>query len=361
MFRNRFALGAAALTLCACGATEAPSADPPLRPVRVAVVTDEGGVRERTFSGISRSTQESRLSFRVGGTVVELPVQVGDQLRAGDLIAALNSSTFDLQVQQAQASLAQALANQRNADANYERVKGLYANSNASRNDLDAARANAESARAQVQSARKSLEIAQLDQSYTRLAAASDCTVVSVAVELNENVSVGSEIARVSCGSGIEVGLGIPGSLIGQFAPGMPASVRFTDLPNRTFPATVSEVGVASGASSATFPVTVTLDAYDPAVRSSLSAEVTVQFQRENSGIQVVPAAAVIRDESGTFVYLADPQDDKTAVIRRRPIEIGELTEGGVEIASGLEPGDRVVTAGTSVIRESQTVLLPAQ
>ena len=333
---------------------------PILRPVRVALVAQSAGVRTRAFSGVSQSTQASRMSFQVSGSVVELPVQVGDRLAKGQMIARLNPSTYDLQVQQAEATLAQATASQRNPDANYNRVKGLYANANASRNDLDSARAAAESAAAQVQSARKARQIAQLNRSYTRLDAANDCTVASVDVELNENVSAGAQVAKVNCGAGIEIRLGIPESLIGGFEQGMPATIRFSALGAREYLGEVTEVGVASGASGATYPVVVTLLDSDRNIRPSMAAEVTFEFEAEAAaGAFVIPAAAVINDERGQFVFIAEPTANGQAVIRRREVQIGELTERGVQIRDGLNVGERVVTAGTTVIRENQTVLLP--
>lgn len=130
--------------ISACDRAEPPE-EPRLRPVRFIMVSDESGARDRSFSGTSKSTLESRLSFKVSGTVTDVPVQIGQRLDAGDLIARLDAATYSLQVQQAQASLVEARANERNAVATYERTKGLYANNNASRNDLDASRAQAES------------------------------------------------------------------------------------------------------------------------------------------------------------------------------------------------------------------------
>jgi RND family efflux transporter MFP subunit len=352
---------AAALTVPLYGCPEPPEAavEAPLRPVRIAMVANNGDVRERSFSGISQSTQESRMSFKVSGTIVELPVQVGDKLSPGDLIASLNPSSYELTVQQAEASLAQAQANQRNADANYKRVKGLYENNNASRNDLDGARANAESARAQVRSAAKTLEIAQLNRSYTRLTASADCSVAAVDVDLNENVNAGSQVARINCGAGIEISFGAPESLISGFEQGMPARVRFNAIPGREFPGEVTEVGIASGGSAATFPIVVALLELDRAVRPSMAAEVIFEFGSDQSDVRVIPASAVANDERGTFVYVAQPQAGGTAVIRRQAVQAGELTANGIEILSGLSEGDRVVTAGTSVVRDQQIVLLP--
>ena len=74
----------------------------------------------------------------------------------------------------------------------------------------------------------------------------------------------------------------------------------------------------------------------------------------------MLPVTAVIRDPSGTFVYVAEPEGDgEEAVVRRRPVTLGELTQSGIEITEGLSTGDRVITAGISVIRDGQRVLTP--
>ena len=176
--------------IAGCGQADLPE-EPRLRPVRYLLVSSDSVVRERSFSGTLKSSLESRLSFKVSGTATSVPVQIGQRLQKGDLIAQLDAAGFALQEEQAQASLVQTEASERNAMSNYERTKGLYANDSASRNDLDAARANAESAEAQVRAAEKALEIARLNESYTRLYANADCSIASIDVEVNENVSAG--------------------------------------------------------------------------------------------------------------------------------------------------------------------------
>ena len=71
--------------------------------------------------------------------------------------------------------------------------------------------------------------------------------------------------------------------------------------------------------------------------------------------------SAVINDPAGTFVYVAESAEiSGQATVRRRAIELGELSQLGVEIVDGLESGDRVITAGISVIRDGQSVLVPS-
>ena len=166
----------ASLLITACGGEPEP-VEERLRPVRYVTVESSDGFRDRSFSGTSKSSTESRLSFKVSGSVINVPVQNGQRLDAGDLIAEIDPATYELQTQQAQASLVEAEANNRRATANYDRTKGLYADDNASLNDLESARAEAESAEAVVASASKALEIARLNRSYTRLTADTDCDI----------------------------------------------------------------------------------------------------------------------------------------------------------------------------------------
>ncbi len=351
----------ASLTLGACG-DAGDTVDERLRPVRYMTISDVDVERDRSFSGTSKSSRESRLSFKVSGTIVELPVQIGQRLNAGDRIAALDSASYVLQAQQAQAALVEAQANDRRASANYERTKGLYANDNASLNDLESARAQAESAQAVVASANKALEIARLNVSYTRLNADTDCSIASLDVEVNENVSAGQLVAAVSCGDEFEVSLDLPESLIGSVGPDTPVSIRFGAIPGEVFDGVISEVAVASASGSAAFPVVVKIEGTHPSLRSGLAADVTFQFESgaAQEGGVVLPVTAVINSPEGTSVFVAEPaQVQGEAIVRRRSVTLGELTQSGIEVSSGLEVGDRVVTAGISVIRDGQRVLVP--
>jgi RND family efflux transporter MFP subunit len=340
---------------------ETPLDEPRLRPVRFMLVSDDSGARDRSFSGTSKSARESRLSFKVSGTVTDVPAQIGQRLSAGDLIARLDAATFSLQAQQAQASLVQAQANERNAIANYDRTKGLYANDNASRNDLDAARALSESARAQVRSAMKALEIARLNVSYTELRADTDCSIASIDLEVNENVTSGQQVAVVSCGDEFEVEIDVPESLIGNIDEYTPVQITFGAIPDTVFSGEVTEVAVASAANAVAFPVVVKIVEAHPSLRSGLAADVIFQFDTMVAGSSVVlPVAAIIRDPLGTFVYVAKPTEvPRQAIVSRRGVTLGDLTQSGIEVLEGLSEGDRVVTAGISVIRDGQRVLIP--
>jgi RND family efflux transporter MFP subunit len=332
-----------------------------LRPVRTTQVFASGSGRSRTFSGTARAGLESRLSFKVSGTVETVPVKVGDRVRSGQRIATLDDTDYQLQVEDAQASLARARAEARNAEANLARIRGLYENNNASQNDLDAARTAFESASANVNSIDKRLELAQNQVNYTRLTAPVAGAIAEVNVERNENVRAGQTIVVLSSGSRPEVSITVPEALISSIRTGQSVSVEVAALDNGTFAATVSEVGVASAGLGTTYPVVVRLDEDTDAVRPGMAAEVQFQFTSDDGEDRMlVPAYAVGEDGDGRFVWILQAADDGTGVVHRRGVEIGDITGDGIEILDGLEDGEFIVTAGVSRITAGQRVRLNA-
>ena len=346
----------AALGLISCGGEKA-APEVMLRPVRCQQVFSTGGGRVRTFSGMAQAGVQSQLSFRIGGTVERLPVKVGDNVKPGDLIASLDQKDYKLQVEEANASLEQAQAQARNAAANYQRVRALYENRNASRNDLDAARAADESAKAAVESVTKRLELAQSQLSYTRLTAPVAGAIASVDCEVNENVKAGQRIALLTSGSRTEVHVTIPEVLIADVREGDAVSVSFDALPNRSFGAHITEVGVAATGMVTTFPVTVSLDQETDDVRPGMAAEVAFTFGSEDTRERfIVPPVAVGEDRSGRFVYVVTPDEPGIGLVHRRPVTIGDLSSDGLEVLTGISDGDYLLTAGVNKVHDGMKV-----
>jgi len=342
--------------ITACGDSNQ-EAEEIIRPVRYQPVYTTGGERERSFSGVARAALESDLSFKVSGTIEQLQIKVGDVVDAGATIARLDDKDYLLQVQEAEAALQQAEAQERNATASYERVRGLYENRNASKNDLDAARAASESANAQSVSKRKRLELARSQLDYTTLKAPNSGAIASVDVNLNENVKAGQIIAMLSSKSALEVEAGVPAILISQVRTGDKTSVSFDAIPNRNFSAQVTEVGVASMGAVTTFPVTVTLEKPGDDLRSGMAADVTFRFESPGRMERMlVPSVSVGQDSDGTYVFIIRSSQNGFGIIERRQVALGELTNEGMEVLSGITDGELIVTAGVSKILDGQKV-----
>lgn len=327
-----------------------------IRPVRAMIVQASGSALEKTFTGAVRAGEEARLSFKVAGSVRKILVRVGSTVRAGDVIAELDNVDYQLQLQQLQANVASASAQFRNAQAGYERVRALYASNDASKADLDNARAAADAARAALSAASQQRSLAQQQVSYATLRASRDASVADIRVNEGENVAVGQLVALLASSSRPEVVIGVPGSLIHRVEPGMPVEVTIDAA--EVFPATVTEVGVASSSAS-TFPVTVRFEEQTDRVLPGMSAEVRVAFPALEAQSRIrIPAWAVAEDREGPFAYVVALRDDEVGTITRRPIQIGEPTTEGVEVPSGLSEGDYVVTAGISRVAPGQLVKL---
>lgn len=348
------------LPLAGCGDETAPSA-PVIRPVRYQEVTVSGGPRERKLSGTARAGLESQLSFRVGGSVQAVPVSVGQKVRRGDLIARLDPIDYEIQTQEAEAALAQALAAQRKAEADYERVRGLYENRNAAKSELDAARAQAESTRAQVEAAEQRVARARRQLAYTRLTAPVDGAIAAVRVEENENVQPGQAVALLTSGTRPEVEVAMPEVLISRVTAGDRVDVTCDALPGVVLPAVVTEVGVAAVGASAAFPVVVRLEPSDQEVRSGMAATVTFRFAPEGGRRKILlPPVAVGEDREGRFVFVLERGEGDLATAVRRGVEVGEITPEGIEVLGGLAGGELVATAGVRRIEDGQQVrLLP--
>jgi len=356
----RIGLIVAAVWLAVSCSKDSVSTKPPLRPVRYLKIETTGGVRMRTFSGVSEAGVESRLSFKVPGTVNRRPVRVGDKVTKGQIIAELDKTDYDLQLQQARASAASTSAQSRHGKATYERVAALYENQNASRSDLDAARASYDTARAQVSAASKQVALAKQQLAYCVLRAPVDGAIATVLVDENENVNAGMPIVVMTSGDKLKVNVAIPEVLINEVHKGSTVTVEFEALPGQKLKATISEVGVTSSRSGATFPVMAVLDDASAALRPGMAAEVEFAFgSADDERRFILPPHAVGEDRNGRFVFLLEIKGDGTGVVHRTPVTIGDLSEEGLELLSCVQEGQLVVTAGVSRITDNLQVKVP--
>ncbi len=345
-----------ALLAAACGGPPEEPA-PVLRPVRYEKVSSRALSVDRSLAAVVRAGLESRLSFRVAGSIERLSVKVGDRVRGGETLAELDPTDFELRVEEAKAALAQAQASLRRAEADFDRVRALYENNHASKAELDASRASAESAVAQVQAVTKQLEQANQQLGYTQLQAPGDGAIASVAVEANENVQAGQEICLLIAGSRPEVVIPVPEVMIGSIEAGQRVSVSIAALPGQTFGAEVTEVGVAVTGAATTYPVRARFLDWSSSIRAGMAAEVTFTLEGEEGGGRIfVPAVAVGEDRAGRYVFVLEPYGDGSGSVERRSVEIGATNVLGIEVVDGLSEGELVVTAGVRRLSDGMRV-----
>ena len=315
------------------------------RPVRVMEVQRRSDTVPSVLAGVAKAGLESTLSFRVSGTIEKLPIVVGEMVSRGDLLGALDAIDYELALEEARASEAQAEASLRQAIADYGRVRQLYENNNVALSDLDAARAGFESAQAQVEAAQKRIAQAKQQVGYTELRAPTSGAIAEIRAEVNETVSAGQAVVRIASGERPEIEVPVSEVTIPYIRVDMLTTISFDALPNETFEGRVTEVGVSTGSGRSTYPVTVQLTRTSPLVRPGMAAEVRFEIAAPSNARIVVPPLAVGEDRDGRFVFVIDDSTGQT-IARRRAVEVGNFAPDGVELLSGVEPGERLITAG---------------
>lgn len=330
------------------------------RPVRYTTVAAGRRSDIKSFTGQTRSSEELKLSFNVSGTMAQLNVKVGDTVQKGKILAKLDIKDYLPDVQSAEASLNDVLAQARNVKANYNRVRALYETGSASAEQLDAAKATFESSEANVVSARKQLEMARLRYSYTSMIAPKAGVVTGVQGEVNENVTQGVPVVILDAGDRFDAVIEIPEKYISAIRKGQRIELCFASISEQSFPASVTEVGLAPDRSTTTYHIVAQLSDSDPRIRAGMALEAKFDFAEGNSrDLVLLPSAAVGEDNSGRFVFTLQNVSDNFGSVKRTQVTIGDLSSEGIEIMSGLSEGDRVITAGVSLIKDGQKVKVP--
>lgn len=337
-----------AILLTAC---EEPTPPESIRPVNVVTVKSPEETRMRTFSGTAKASEESVLSFKVSGTIIDLPVDVGTVIDRGQVLAQLDPLDYQLAVEGAAAELARSQARERNARANYDRVRKLYENRTASKTDLDNARAEAEATLAQTVAKERDLALAERQLFYTTLEAATDGSIAEKLAEVRENVQPNQPILKMVAGTQPEVDIQMPETMIGYITPGMLATAKFPALGGQILQGQVIKIGVATSGTTTTFPVTLLIVDPTRTVRSGMTAEVI--FMAPGAEAVRVPSVAVGGDLDGTYVFLVEDN-----LIVRRPVAVGEMIGDELEVLEGLNGGERVVVAGLRSLTPGQQVTI---
>jgi RND family efflux transporter MFP subunit len=323
--------------------------------VKVLEVNSANSGLQRVLAATVISADSQSLSFRVGGSITSLPVNVGDRVTAGATVAELDQQPYRLAEKEARAQLAQADANYRNSRSQYRRTRELYSTEAASLSDLENAKASASSARANLALAKEGLNSSRLNLGYSKLLSPSNsCQIVSVPVTVNQNVSAGQTVVTTACGDQLRLRTVVPENLINAIEPAMPVSATL-QTGGAALSGNVVEIAVSSNNSTG-YAVEIALNSPSPAVKVGMAAEVTFELTGTKERL-VVPLIAVLSDSKGKFVFVAEPLNEHFQ-IARQTVTTGELSNDGIEIVEGIKTGQRVVVAGMSRITEGMTVSL---
>lgn len=354
----------ASVALIACE-NEDDVAEERVRGLKTFLIADTEQEMVRRFPGVLEPSDLNTLSFEISGTLLNVDLNVGQRVSAGETIAELDPVSLELQVQSARAGVDQAEALATNANDALARQEQLLQSGSTTRVNVDNARTEAQSAAASLAQAQRTFEAAEENLTKTALVAPFDGIVNSVDVSSFQTVGAGAPVATLYDPSAFTVSFSVNFDTADRLVVGTPASVRLADRPDMTLDAVVSELGARADTVSS-FPVVVTLKETDAILKAGMAVEVGLAFPLPAAEGYPIPLSAIIRDGnaagdpdgdgiSTVGVYVFEPE---TSTVSRREIAVGGIRENQIIVLDGLNPGERVASAGVSFLRDGQTVKL---
>lgn len=346
------------LVVAAC--EEAPPPAPP-KPVRAIQIAGASDLAEGSFPGRARAEQEVNLAFRVSGKLQQLPVSVGDTVKAGATVAELDPQDFQQQVNAAQSTQSAAQAEFRRAEADYKRLLSVQQQDPGatSQRAVDLALSVRDQARAAAAALGATVQTAKDRLSYTRLEAPFTGQVAETYAENFQTVVASQPIVRLVDPSSIEMTVSIPEHLIGYADYVTSVSITFDALPGVEVAGSIKEIGNEASQATRTYPLTLAMaQPKDGKILPGMAGEAKIQARLPESagktGISI-PASAAFADSDieKTNVWVIDPE---SKILSKREVKTGEPTSSGLLIIDGLTAGEWIVTAGTHTLTEGQQV-----
>ena len=333
-----------------CGSDEV--AVETVRPVLVTHPTSAADA-QASFAGDIRAREESPLSFRVGGKIVEHHVDVGDHVRRGELLATLDAADLQARARAARARLAAAEAELGRARADQARFAALAEDQLVSRSALDAQNAAATAAQGQVDAARAELEVAGNQSGYSELRATADGVIAARHVEAGQVVAAGQAVYTLAGDGTREVAFAVPEGRVDAIRPGQAVQVELWSDPERRWPGRVREIAPMADPASRTFAARAVVEAPAGALELGQSARVHVDTNGDREGLSVPLSALQRVGEDAVAVFVVDPA---TSTLKLQPVQVGAYGNERVPVTGGLDRQAWVVAAGGHLLREGQKV-----
>ena len=340
-----------ATIVAACGKEAPPT--PEARPVRT--ITIERGAEGETVSltGQIRAKDHTNLAFRLDGRMIERPVNVGDIVTPGQVVARLDPTNQAQALRSAQANLASAEALMTEAHLTFGRQQKLLKDGWTTRARFDEAQQALLVAQAQVDSAHAQVRIAQEQLGYTVLAADAAGAVTGVGAEPGEVVRAGQMVVELAHQGARDAVFDVPEQLIRTGPRDPVVEIALSNDPQVKAIGRVREVAPQADAATRTFQVKVGI--INPPDAMHLGSTVTGRIKMSAPPGVEIPASALTESNGGPAVWAVDA---KSLTVALRKVEVLRYDPATVVISRGLQTGDIVVTAGVQTLRPGQKVRL---
>lgn len=347
-------LFAAALSVGACSESEVASPKPvPL--VRAEVVSKVRYAPTTCLTGEVKARVQTNLSFRVSGRIIERSAEVGDHVGPDKILARIDPTEQRADVVAAEASVQSSEARVRQTAAAFERQKALIKDGFTTQRDYDqaeealrTAEGSLEAAKAQLGSARDALSFTDLRPGAAGIITARNAEVGQVAQAAQTMFTLAEDGARDAVFHVYEA------AFLHKVASDT-VTLSLVSDPKVAARGVVREVSPSADTTSGTVRVKVSIT--EPPTEFALGSVVFGCATLEPRDVVLLPSGALTSLAGTPAVWVVDP---KTSEVSLKPVTVASYETHRVVIDSGLDPGERVITAGAKMLRPKQIVTLAA-
>jgi RND family efflux transporter MFP subunit len=339
-----------AVVLPACSKHE--PAPEPIRSVKVITVGFQPSQTVLEYAGQVQPRVESRLGFRVGGKLVARPVELGQRVQAGQVLAQIDPLDLKLASDAAQAQMASARTNRDLAAADFKRYLDLRAQNFISGAELERREATLKSAQAQLDQAQAQFTAQGNQASYAVLRSDAAGVVTAVLAERGQVVTAGTPVVTVAQDGPREVAFAVPEDKVAAIKPGSAVTVRAW-ASGQSLKGVVREVAASADPITRTFSVKVTMDIKDSLPLGSTVSVLPGALSHTGQPVLRLPTSALKQEGQATVVWVLNPS---SMTVTTKPIQIATADGNDVVVVDGLSPGEQVVVAGVHVLAPNQKV-----
>jgi membrane fusion protein (multidrug efflux system) len=330
------------LALTACGVGEAKIASEDEQsaatPLPVEVVSPTKSDIYATYHTTTNITSdaEAPVLARVGGEVVEILVEEGDQVKRGEILARLDGDRLRLQMLQAKANLEK-------VSKEYERFVRLHEKGLVSRSAYEGLKFDMDALKA-------AYELQRLDYAYTTIRAPISGVVSAREVKIGQHVGINETTFKVTDTSSLVAYLRIPQTELEKFSAGHHANVRVDAMPEQNFDATIARISPTIDSRNGTFRATAYINNEDGLLAPGMFGRFDIAYEQHADAL-IIPVAALVQEDNQAIVYVVE---DGAAV--RRTIQTGIQSGENIEVLSGLTEHEQIVVTGQGSLRDGSRV-----
>lgn len=344
---------AASLLLTACGAPPAPAVA--VKPVFVTTVTPANAAQTRSFTSVVRARVETELGFRTGGKVVERLVEVGDSVKAGQVLARLDPADYELAAKAAADQVQAASVDAQQAASDEARFKRLLADGSVGAADHERQKARADAAAARLAQANRQLELARNREGYAALVAPYAGVITALRFERGQVVGEGLPVLSLARDGEREIVAELPEDWVGK-ARGLVATAAPWNDPTSQVRLVLRELSPQASAQGRTYRArySAAVASREPVAALPLGSTMQLTLSAPHAGpaTTALPVSALVKGSGPAGVWTLNAKGSGLVLT---PVQVVAIDDATVQV-TGLATGTKVVSVGAQKLDAGMAV-----